>query len=672
MKRSALILILFTTLCFPGLAQDDMSKVQWACEIIEGSEEYKTDDYANVKALGAPDVFGQRPRPSSNSFLFGWREKEDDETPTEASLTVKFCMPAKANRVLVAENCAPGAITGIYLLDESGAETRVYTATAQTISAPKRMLQVTFPFTSYKVAGVRITGNPNHDQSWNGIDGIGIAESATDLVYPQGIENVGPKVNSKLSELAPRISSDGKTLYFTREAHPDNVGMGRLDDDQDIWVSTQDADGEWQEAVHWGRPLNNGTYNWLISITPDGNTAILSGRYASDGSPDGSGVSVSRRIRDGWSMPEPFEIIDYRNDLGTADFFMSNDQQVMLFSVKGKKCRGEHDLYVSFYKGGNTYSAPLNLGDVLNTRDSEVAPFLAADGVTLYFSSDGHGGMGNNDIFVTKRLDDTWLNWSEPVNLGETVNSPDYDSDFTLSAQGDYAYFVSYSDSYGEADISRVKLAEEVRPNPVVLISGRVLNQKTGEPIGTEIKYEMLPLGGSAGDASSDPNDGRYKITLPYGKDYSYHAEAEGFYPVSAHLDLTKLDEYTEIEQDLFLVPIEVGEVVRLNNIFFESGKSELLDASFPELDRVVKIMADNPSMTIALAGHTDDVGSNDDNLQLSDRRSGAVSTYLQRKGIAAKRLTSKGYGESQPVAGNDTPEGRQQNRRVEFTVITK
>lgn len=532
----------------------------------------------------------------------------------------------------------------------------------------KRLLDITFPFTNYLIAQVTIKGQPGKDDSWNGIDGIGIVESVVPVTEPAIIKNLGPNINTDLSESSPRISPDGRTLYFTVEAHEDNVGMSRLDDDQDIWVSYLDKDDEWTKALHMGRPWNNETYNWVLNISPDGN-AMLSSQYDSDGSYGGNGFSISRRNLNGWALPESMTILEYVNKESTADFFVSGDLQTALIAVKGKKSKGGHDIYVCHRINRNTFSVPLNLGAVINTKGAEQAPFLATDGKTMYFSSDRKGGFGDNDIWVTKRLDDTWTSWSEPVNLGAEVNSEDYDSDFSIAAKGDKAYLVRYADSYGEGDVFSVPLKAEVRPNPVVLISGRVLNKNTSEPIGANILYQLLKDGQSAGEAYSDPKTGEYKIALPYGEAYAFLGNVAGYYSVNENIDLTEVKEYEEINRDILMVPVEVGEVIRLNNIFFDFGKADLLDTSYPELDRVVKLLSENPKISIELSGHTDNVGSDTDNLKLSDDRAKSVVAYLISKKINGYRVLAKGYGESQPIASNDNEEGRLLNRRVEFKI---
>lgn len=483
-------------------------------------------------------------------------------------------------------------------------------------------------------------------------------------------ENLGPNVNTQYSELSPKISPDGKTLFISRYP-PDNA------DKNNIWFSTLQADGSWSVRKNIGAPLNvQGKATAIGSITPDGNSIILSNIYRYfDGSITGGGCSMSFRQRGGWSFPKAQVIEKYENINQYVSYFLANDGKTMLMAIetKWKTNQGEKDIYVSFKTGDNTWSKPKNLGNVVNTKGDEDGIFLASDGVTLFFSSSGHlGGYGGSDIWMTKRLDDTYTNWSKPVNLGPNINSDGGEMSFVIPASGEYAYFVSSKSGYGRGDIFRIKLPGTVKPNPVVLVSGKVLNAKTKEPIMTEIKYEILSDGSEAGIARSEPVNGEYKIVLPSGKNYGYRAIAHGFYAVSENLDVTDLKEYKEMERNLYLAPIEVNEVVRLNNIFFEFGKSILKLESFSELNRVVKLMNENPSIEIEISGHTDNVGADADNLKLSQDRAQSVVDYLSQNGVKSSRITAKGYGETMPVTSNDNDEGRQLNRRVEFKILKK
>lgn len=483
-------------------------------------------------------------------------------------------------------------------------------------------------------------------------------------------ENLGPKVNSKYEELQPYITPDGTKLFFTRSDHPENTEHPK--ETQDIWFCKLEDDGTWSNAKHLGMPFNTKRYNTIFSQTPDGNVRMIRG-FFEDGKFVGPGFSMSYLTEKGWSDPEGVKMKNYEKmSVGKySGACLLNDYKTMVLYFSEVEGSDKSDLYVSFLNDKGKWSQPKSLGSKINTSQyTETTPFMAADGVTLYFSSNRPGGYGSNDIYMTKRLDDTWQNWTEPKNLGNTINSNDWDAYFTITAKGDYAYMVSNKNSYGSSDIVRIKLKEDVKPNPVVLIKGKVIDKKTNQPVQGNISYITLPEGVEVGTATSSPGTGEYSIILPYGKLYAFKASSKGYYSVNENLDVRDLKEYKEIKQDLYLVPIEVGQVVRLNNIFFETAKATLMPESFNELDNVVKLMKDNPKLEIKISGHTDNVGSDDYNLKLSDDRAKSVYEYLISKGVAKERLSYKGYGETQPVADNATEEGKTMNRRVEFTII--
>lgn len=495
-----------------------------------------------------------------------------------------------------------------------------------------------------------------------------ITAFSQEMKFASEPENLGENINSSASEISPLISPDGKKLFFTRKDHPRNTGGTENDD---IWFSELRADGSWSVAKNIGSPQNNTGNNSVCSITPDNNLMLLFGKYNYYDGTMSKGVSISTRDKRGWVFPKAQKIIDFENRNDYANYYLSSDGKILLLSVETKKSLGDLDLYVSFLTENGSWSKPENLGNTINTKVDDGTPFLSSDNKTLYFYSAGHGGFGDADIFMAKRLDDTWQKWSKPLNMGNKINGPGWDAYFTLPASGEYAYFVSSNNSLGKSDIFRIRLPVEAKPEPVVLISGRVINSKTNEPVFSEIRYEILPSGEEAGIAHSEPVSGIYKIVLPYGKKYGFMAKADGFYAVSDNLDVSALNEYKEIERDLFLSPVEINKTVRLNNIFFESGKAILKEESFPELKRVIELLEKNPGFQIEIAGHTDDVGADIANMQLSLERAQSVVNYLSKNGIKAGRLSARGYGETVPVAGNETEEGRQKNRRVELKILS-
>nr|WP_293832973.1 OmpA family protein [uncultured Arsenicibacter sp.] len=529
-------------------------------------------------------------------------------------------------------------------------------------------------------------------------------------VDAQKVENLGNQVNSEFNEINPMISPDGKTIYFARVSHPQNTYGDK--GSQDIWYSELDvASNKWGPARRLGNPLNTDEYNCAYSITPDGNTMLIKGAY-NNGRYETRGYSFSKKTTNGWSVPQKLEIAGYeRMSQGQYDCgFLSADGKVLIMSFSEKKNSKEDDLYVSFRQKDGSWSKPVSLGPDVNTKFTETTPFLAADGATLYFSSNREGGQGSNDIYICKRVDKTWKHWSKPQNLGPKINTEGYDAYYSIPAAGDYAYMTSFKGTLGKGDVVRIKMFDDIpttptlanndpskagsgnpngngqngngtnndpnallRPDPVAIISGRVIDQKTGRPVQARVVYQTLPDGNEAGEATSDPITGEYKIVLPYGQKYSMRAIAPNFIAEGENVDLTQVKGFQEIKgKELTMVPIEEGKAIRLNNIFFDTGKSELRPESAPELDRMVAVLNENPKMTISLNGHTDNTGGVAVNQKLSQDRADAVREYFIGKGIEPDRIASKGFGESKPVAANDTEDGRQKNRRVEFLIVKK
>lgn len=495
------------------------------------------------------------------------------------------------------------------------------------------------------------------------------------------VENLGAIINTENPEMRPTISADGNLLFFIRQNDPANIQYATIPNSQDIWYSMRDSMGKWSPAKHLSAKVNASHYNAVFWISPDLNRILLKGSFI-DGQYYGMGVSMIHKRRDNsWTDAQMLKIRNFGKFNMTPQFgaSMGQDGKTLLFYMTDKKGSFENDLYVSFLEGNDIWTAPKSLGKKINLPDyNEMSPFIAADGKTLYFSSDRPGGIGENDIWMAKRLDDSWTKWSDPVNLGKPINTEGSEAFFTLDAGGEYAYLTSSDGAFGASDIVRVKLLEKEKPNPVVLVSGNVYNAKTKQPLEASLVYETLPDGTEVGNGNSSPADGSFKIVLPYDKNYSIRASADKFFAISENLNLDSLIKagYKEIHKDLYLVPIEIGQVFRLNNVFFDFDKYSLRPESFVELDRVVAFLNEYPNIEIEMSAHTDSKGSDEYNMTLSHNRAKSVREYIISKGIVATRIVSQGYGETKPVAdnnnddGTDNPEGRQLNRRVEFKIL--
>lgn len=502
------------------------------------------------------------------------------------------------------------------------------------------------------------------------------------------VESLGNMVNSEYNEVNPVISPDGNTLYFGRVSHPQNTNG--TNGSQDIWFSEL-QNGQWSLARRMSSPLNRDDYNAAYSITPDGNKLLIMGAY-NNGTYETRGFSFSNRTANGWSAPQKLNIPGLEN-LSKGEYmsgFLSSDGKTLLMSFSEKKKSTKDNLYISFLQKNGNWTRPESLGEDINTDDfTETTPFLAADGATLYFSSDRTGGQGSNDIYYTKRIDKTWKRWSKPINLGAAANTDGYDAYYSISARGDYAYMISKKNTLGKGDIIRISLkgdggntttgqpttpvASTTAPEPVVLVTGKVIDTKTGKPLSAKIIYETLPDGIEAGTAETNPTTGEYKIVLPKGKKYGFRAVGKDYMAESQNIDLTNVTDFKEMKgTDLKLVPLEEGQVGRLTNLFFDTGKADLRPESTPELERIYLTFVENPKLVLEIGGHTDNVGTDVANNKLSQDRADSVREYLIGKGIEPDRVQSKGYGETKPIETNDTEEGRQANRRVEFKILKK
>jgi outer membrane protein OmpA-like peptidoglycan-associated protein len=455
-------------------------------------------------------------------------------------------------------------------------------------------------------------------------------------------------------------------LYFTRGNFDGNIGSPSK---QDVWYSTLNDKGIWSNAVNMGPPINNAGDNAITSISADGKTIYLVNVYA----PDGNmyfGFSRSFKTKSGWGFPKESKITNMVASAETIELAVSPFENILIISVLKSDSEGDNDLYISFLQKDNTWSAPRNLGQVINTADYEGTPFLALDNKTLYFSSQGHSGYGQVDLFLTRRLDDTWLNWSTPENLGPAINSPLWDAFINIPATGDHAYFSSSDKAQGKEDIFRIRMTPEIMPEPVAIISGNVYEAESTKPAKSEVVADIKKDNKLFAKATFDAETGEYNLILPLKELYRLSATAAGYFPIYEDVDLTDESSSRTIKKNIYLQPIKAGQQIRLSNAMFSQSSAELIEASFPELDRIAETMKSYPAMEILLEGHTDNQGEVQKNVKLSADRVEQVKKYLLSKGIEARRIQTKAWGPARPIASNLTEQTRQKNRRVEFTIL--
>lgn len=572
---------------------------------------------------------------------------------------------------------------------------------------------------------------------------VGINVIAQEISPRYELVKMNDNINTLYHQVSPVISTDGTRLYYFVSNHPQNT-YGK-ENSQDIWVSTLDDKGVWSEGKRVGPPLNQNRYNQVFNVLADGSLLVRGGRAKNS-----KGFSLVS-AGGGWSELEIPGFGDMDKGIFNGATISADAKHLILyFSEKvGDKFS---DLYLSKLEN-DRWTKPVKLK--ISSPADDYSPFLAPDQKTLYFSSDRYSKdkVGSTDIYKTTRLDDTWLNWSEPVNLGRAINTPVGDAYFSIDAQGNIftarsgarvdggnfdlfilrprnlkivltgttfsqktqlpvqslvevkmkeqspvnlrttpngifeirvpeieeytitaasAGFLPFTQTYKVPRINRdTTLHVDIYLTPLakqLVLSGEILDKKTSQKVAAS-KVEISYKPDRSVRYSLTAGDGAYSQNIDGLGWYLFTASAEGYLNATDSVEVASED-VTPVIKNVFLTQIEVGLTVRLKNIYFDFDKTTLKSESFVELDRVVDFLNRNSSVSIEIAGHTDNKGSDTYNQNLSQGRSQSVVDYLISKGIDPSRLEARGYGESKPVETNETEEGRAINRRVEFTVL--
>lgn len=666
------IFILLIFISLPSLAQ----KVKWASQIISVSSEYKDPllgkEYRAIHALGRPSKY-----PKMSATPSAWQSMTPD-SPDGEYLLVGFDTTMAVKQVAIFENSGAGSIISVDGLDQNNKIYPLRTFAPGYAISSSQVTYIRLPSkTSFKLKGIKISFNSLRVKGYSQIDAIGISDSddpienslklISDANAFQARENLGNAINSKFNEICPVVSPDGQKLYFTRWKHPDNLGANK---NQDIWVSNWQPDRTWLKATLFPAPINNDENNAVCGITPNGKTLLLNNVYGKDGTME-KGVSFSFLLRTGeWSFPKALKILNFKNKSEFSEYTLAPNGKVLLMTTETKDTYGGKDIYVSFLNSDDSWSEPKNIGPVVNTGEAESTPFIAPDGVTMYFSSSGHVGYGNNDIFLSRRLDDTWQNWSVPENLGPIVNTPQWDGYFSVSAKGDFAYFSSTENSIGAEDIFRIKIPDKAKPLTLIQMTGQVINQKTKEPMAARILIKSKFNPSDTLSIDYDPYVGDYSFMWPAKKAFSIQIKKAGYFSKVESFDFTAEKNFSVVNRNFFLQVVEKNKAIALANVNFDQGKAELKPGFEAELEKVIAILAENSQVNLLLEGHTDNQGDWNDNLKLSLERVENVKAYLVSKGVDAGRIQTKGWGGSKPLANNLLEDTRKNNRRVEFTLI--
>jgi outer membrane protein OmpA-like peptidoglycan-associated protein/tetratricopeptide (TPR) repeat protein len=487
---------------------------------------------------------------------------------------------------------------------------------------------------------------------------IDYAKKNANKSYVFAPQNIGTNINTSESEYFPSLTIDGKELVFTRRIKNFN---------EDFYYSRK-KNNEWDVAKPMEGNVNTAQNEGAQNISQDGQWLVFTGCNRPDGF-GGCDIYISYLTARGWS-----EAMNLGSKINTDQWesqpCLSPDKRDLYFTSTRFGGFGGSDIYVSHLQPNGRWSEPENLGPGINTMGDEASPFIHADNQTLYFTSNGLQGYGNNDLFYARKGPGGI--WSKPVNLGYPINTISDEGTLFITADGKTAYYASdRSDSHGGLDIYSFELREDVRPYKTLWVKGQVFDKKTIKGLPSSVELIDLATKQLITKVQTDEL-GNYLITLPVGKDYAFNVTRKGYLFYSDNFLMSSRSPDSTYEKNIPLQPIEANATMVLKNIFFDVNKFELKPESQVELDKVVQLLNDNPGLKIEIGGHTDNVGKPADNLILSNNRAKAVVTYLAGKNIAAQRLTSKGYGETKPVGDNKTDDGRAMNRRTELKVVSR
>jgi outer membrane protein OmpA-like peptidoglycan-associated protein len=519
---------------------------------------------------------------------------------------------------------------------------------------------------------------------------------------PKAVEitNLGPGINSNNIEYSPVISADEDMLMFTSR-RPTTTG-GVYDDfleeyHEDIYRSYIEND-KWIPASNVGPPINTVDNDATINLSADGQKLLLFIDNKGEGN-----IWESKLSGDNWSKPEKLPApINTKSHETSATY--SYDGNTLFFVSYRDGGKGGSDIYyVKKDKNGVWETIAHNLGEPVNTEFDEESVYMMPDGRTMYFSSKGHNTMGGFDIFKT--ISDTSGKWSKPENIGYPINTADDDVTFVMAASGKHAYYTSVKkEGFGLRDIYIINFLDAIKnstskldpkineelykrvndsslviantvdnsSHDLTIIKGVIADAQTNKPMGATITLTDNALGKEIANFTANSKTGKYLVALPSGKNYGIEVKADGYLFHSENFNIPVSGGYFEMSKAIPMKNVSVGNVIILKNVFYDVDKASLRKESETELNLLVKLLKDIPTLVIEIASHTDNRGNEKHNLELSEKRSNSVVEYIIKNGIDAKRLQSKGYGLTQPIGSNENELGRQLNRRTEFKILSK
>lgn len=484
-------------------------------------------------------------------------------------------------------------------------------------------------------------------------------------------KNLGDGVNSKYDDYLPALTADEQSMIVTSRLPVEEQGQRGIMkwEQEDFFLSKKEGD-IWQARQNMGAPINTNGNEGAQTITADGRLFFFTGCDRQDGF-GSCDIYYSFKRGNRWMMPR-----NLGRPVNTSHWesqpSVSADGRTLFFVSNRPGGYGKMDIWVTQVDSAGQWSRPKNVGNAINTEEDDQTPFIHADGRTFYFSSTGRGGMGGADLFKTGRLDDSATRWTKPQNLGYPINTSEDETSLIVGARGTKAYISSGREGgVGGVDIYEFDLYKAAQPNVVTYLKGTIFDANTKQKLQARFELTDLESGKIIVNSASDPETGEFLVPLPVNKDYALLVSKSKYLFHSENFTLTQLDSSSKAyAMDIALHPIEIGQKVVLNNIFFATDSFALKPQSKIELQKLLQFMRQNPSVRIEIGGHTDNTGQKEKNRVLSDNRARSVYQYLLDKGIETSRLSYKGFGDSQPINANDSEAHKALNRRTEFKVI--
>jgi len=509
----------------------------------------------------------------------------------------------------------------------------------------------------------RAPANALAKRAHRSLETIAFAEEALKHPLTFRVSRLPDAVNGFDSQYFPVLTADRETLLFT--------GIAEALGDEDLYVSHRIEELGWSKPVSLSNVINTADNEGTAAISADGRTLVFTvcqGRRRGFGNCD---LYVSYRSGEEWSEPQNLGA-DVNSGAWDSQPALSADGRTLYFVSDRPGGLGKRDLWRSLREADGTWGKAENLDKTLNTVEDDVSPFLHANGRTLFFASEGYAGMGGFDIWMAE-----WEGsaWSKPENLGYPLNTHEDQVGLTITADGRRGYYSV--EERQERDRRRSALYECEIPESLAarfrranVLQGLVLDARTKQPVGATVDLFDFKTNQVAGSVASDPTTGSYTVVLSDGGEYAVTVSREGYFFKSLSYDFSGQKKGGDQRLDLMLEPLRKDSHEVLNNVFFPSGSFELEEKSTPELDKLLTLLKANPALRLEISGHTDDVGDDKKNLDLSLKRANAVRSYLTTAGIAPPRLETKGYGEMKPVTPNTSDEARQLNRRIEARIL--